>query len=324
MALIRRRTISALLATAALPLAARAQSYPVKPITLVIPFPPGGHTDSIGRLVADQLSRRLKQPIVVDNKPGVNGSLGTDLVIKARADGYTLLMAGVGTMALNPNMNPNVKYDARRDLTHIALIARNPNVLLASPGFKARDVRELIALAKAAPRSLNFALTGVGSSGHLSMELLKQAAGIDFNAIPYKGDAPATADLLGGQVDLLFLNSVVAVPYVKSGKFRALAVTSGTRNPLLPETPTLLESGLANAVAESWVSVAAPAGLPQPMVDQLNREINEILVSQEVREKFAASGTVAMSGSPSDAAAFVRSEIEKWTQVIKTGNIRAE
>ena len=319
----RRNTCAALLG-AALPFSSRAQAWPSKAITLVIPFPPGGHTDSIGRMLADQLARRLKQPVVVDNRPGVNGSLGTDTVIKAKADGYTLLMAGIGTMALNPNINPNVKYDARRDLTHIALVARNPNVLLVSPSYKAKDMRELIAMSKASPRSANFALTGIGSSGHLAMELLKQSAGIDFNAIPYKGDAPATADLLGGQVDLLFLNSVVAVPHVKAGKLRALAVTSATRNPLLPDVPTLVEAGLVNAVAESWLSVAAPAGLPQAMVDQLNREVNEIIASADMREKFAASGTVAMSGTPAESSAFVRGEVDKWAQVIKSGNIRVE
>lgn len=319
-----RRQICAALLGAALPFATRAQAWPGRSITLVIPFPPGGHTDSIGRMLADQLARRLKQPVVVENRPGVNGSLGTDSVIKAKADGYTLLMAGIGTMALNPNINPNVKYDARRDLTHIALVARNPNVLLASPSYKAKDLPELIAISKASPRSANFALTGIGSSGHLAMELLKQSAGIDFNAIPYKGDAPATADLLGGQVDLLFLNSVVAVPHVKAGKLRALAVTSATRNPLLPDVPTLLESGLANAVAESWLSVAAPAGLPQAILEQLNREVNEIIASPEVREKFGASGTVAMSGTAAESAAFVRGEIDKWAQVIKAGNIKVE
>lgn len=319
----RRQTCVALLG-ATLALSSRAQAWPSRTVTLVIPFPPGGHTDAIGRMLADHLTRRLKQQVVVENRPGVNGSLGTDGVIKAKPDGYTLLMAGVGTMALNPNLNPNVKYDARRDLTHIALVARNPNVLLVSPSYKANTMAELIAMSKASPRSANFALTGIGSSGHMAMELLKQSAGIDFNAIPYKGDAPATADLLGGQVDLLFLNSVVAVPHVKAGKLRALAVTSATRNPLLPDVPTLVEAGLANAVAESWLSVAGPAGLPQALVDQLNRELNDIVASPEVREKFAASGTVAMSGTPVESSAFVRGEVDKWAQVIKAGNIKVE
>lgn len=320
---------SALLACSALALASLAplvhgQAWPTKPVTLVIPFPAGGHTDSIGRLLADHLSKRLGVSVVVENRPGVNGSLGTESVIRAAPDGHTLLMAGIGTLAINPKVNPNVKYDALRDLTHIALVARNPNVLLASPSFPAKDVAELVALAKAKPRAINFALTGIGSSGHLAMELLKQSAGVDFNAVPYKGDAPATTDLLGGQVDLLFLNSVVAVPQVKSGKLRALAVTSGKRNPLLPDVPTLVEAGLPDAESESWTSVAGPAGLPAPIVERLNREVNAILALPEVLEKFGSTGTVAMPGGVADANAFVRTEVDRWARVIKAANMRME
>ena len=317
------RCLAALL-FAAVALPASAQAWPQKTVTLVIPFPAGGHTDSIGRLLADHLGKRLGQSVVVENRPGVNGSLGTESVIRATPDGYTLVMSGIGTLAINPKVNPNVKYDALRDLTHIALVSRNPNVLLASPSFPAKDVRELVAMAKAKPRSINFALTGIGSSGHLAMELLKQAAGVEFNAIPYKGDAPATTDLLGGQVDLLFLNSVVAVPHVRSGKLRALAVTSATRNPLLPDVPTLVEAGVPNSVSESWTSVAGPAGLPADVVERVNREVNAILALPEVKDKFGSTGTVAMPGSVADANTFVRAEVEKWAAVIRAGNMRAE
>lgn len=322
----RRPLLRAFVALASFAISALAfgQAWPSKPVTLVIPFPAGGHTDSIGRLLAEHLSKRLNQSVVVENRPGVNGSLGTESVIRAAPDGHTLLMAGIGTLAINPKVNPNVKYDALRDLTHIALVARNPNVLLASPSFPAKDVKELVALAKAKPRSINFALTGIGSSGHLAMELLKQSAGVDFNAVPYKGDAPATTDLLGGQVDLLFLNSVVAVPQVKSGKLRALAVTSGKRNPLLPDVPTLVEAGLPDSESESWTSVAGPAGLPAPIVERLNRDVNAILALPEVQEKFASTGTVAMPGSVADANAFVRAEVDKWARVIKAANMRME
>ncbi|MBP7568366.1 MAG: tripartite tricarboxylate transporter substrate binding protein [Burkholderiaceae bacterium] len=321
----RRQACAAALAWPLSASLARAQAaWPSRPVSLVIPFPPGGHTDAIGRMVADHLARRLGQPVVIENRPGVNGSLGTDAVTRAAADGHTLVMGGIGTLAINPAMNPNVRYDARRDLTHIALVARSPNVLLASPRLAAQSLREVIAQARAQPRGLNFALTGIGSSGHLAMELLKQSAGVDFNAVPYKGDAPATADLLGGQVDLLFLNSVVAVPHVKSGKLRALAVTSGTRNPLLPEVPTLVETGLPGAVADSWTSLAGPPGLPGAVVERLNQEVASILALPDVRERLAASGTEAMAGSPAQAQAFVLAEIEKWGRVIKAGNMRAE
>lgn len=300
------------------------QTWPTKPVTLVIPFPAGGHTDSIGRLLADHLGKRLGQSVVVENRPGVNGSLGTESVIRAAPDGYTLVMAGIGTLAINPKVNPNVKYDPLRDLVSIALVARSPNVLLASPSFKAESVKDIVAMSKARPKSVNFALTGIGSSGHLAMELLKQAAGIDFNAIPYKGDAPATTDLLGGQVDLLFVNSVVAIPHVRSGKLRALAVTGPARLPLLPDVPTLVESGLAGTVAESWTSLAGPAGLPPSIIERLNREITAIIALPDVLEKFEATGTAAMPATPAEGAAFVRAEVEKWARVIHAANMRLQ
>ena len=298
--------------------------YPAKTITLVVPFPAGGHTDAIARLVAEQLGKRLGQSVVIDNRPGVNGSLGTDAVTRAAPDGYTLVMSGVGAHAINPAVNPNVKYDARRDFTHIALLTRSPNVLLASPGFKGTRIQDVVAMSKAAPRSLNFALTGIGSSGHLAMELLKQAAGVDFNAVPYKGDAPATVDLLGGQVDLLFVNSVVALPHIKAGKLRPLAVTGATRNPMLPEVPTMAETVHPSAVAESWTGVAGPAGVPTAVTELLNREINAVLAMPELRDKLAASGTVVMPSSVAETSAFVRNEVEKWGAVVKAGNMRAE
>ncbi len=303
---------------------AGAQAWPAKPVTLVVPFPAGGHTDMIGRVLAEELGKRLGQPVVVENRPGVNGSLGTESVMRATPDGYTLIMGGVGTLAINPRMNANVKYDSMRELTHIALIGRNPNVLVASPKFEAATVKDVIAKAKAAPKSINFGLTGIGSSGHLAMELFKQSAGVDFTSIPYKGDSPAINDLLGGQVDLLFVNIVGAAPQVKAGKLRALAVTSATRSALLPDVPTLVESGLTNAVAESWTSLAAPAGLPQPIVDRLNREVQDVLAQPAIRDKLASTGTATMSGSPAEATAFVRGEVDKWAAVIAKGNIKAE
>ena len=298
--------------------------YPSRPITLVVPFPAGGHTDAIARMVAEQLGQRLRQPVVIENRPGVNGSLGTEAVARAAPDGYTLVMSGIGAHAINPAVNPNVKYDARRDFTHIALLTRSPNVLLASPAFRGRSLADVVALSKAAPRSLNFALTGIGSSGHLAMELLKQAAGVDFNAVPYKGDAPATVDLLGGQVDLLFVNSVVALPHIQAGKLRALAVTGATRNPMLPEVPTMAEVLTPNAVAESWTGVAGPAGVPAPVVALLNREIGTVLALPAVRDKLAASGTTTMPSTVAQTDAFVRAEVEKWAAVVKAANMKVE
>ena len=324
MPLTRRSTLAAMGLAAWAP-ALRAQPvWPSRAITLVIPFPAGGHTDTIGRLLAEHLARRLQQSVVVENRPGVNGSLGTEAVSRAAPDGHTLMLGGVGTFALNPRVYPSVRYDTLRDFTHIAGVARSPNVLLAGPHVPQQTVREVVARAKAQPRSVNFALTGIGSSGHMAMELLRQAAGVEFNSVPYKGDAPATVDLLGGQVDLLFLNSVVAVPQVKAGKLRALAVTGARRNPLLPNVPTLVESGWPQAVADSWNSLAGPRGLPPAIVERLNREVQDILAQPEVREKLAATGTETMSGQEAQTQAFVAAEVERWAAVIQAARIRLE
>jgi tripartite-type tricarboxylate transporter receptor subunit TctC len=300
------------------------QAYPSKPITLVVPFPPGGQTDIVGRLMADKLSKALGQPVIVDNRPGVNGSLGSDIVARATPDGYTLIITGPGTHAINQLVNRNVKYDTRKDFTHIAMITRAPSVLLASSSFKGDTVQDVIAQSKARPKSLNFALTGIGSSGHMSMEMLKQAAGIEVNAVPYKGDAPAIADMLGGQVDLLFVPSSAAAPQVKGGKLRALAVTGRTRSPLLPEVPTLVESGLSGVVIESWTGLAGPANLPAAVTERLNKATNEILAMPDVKERLAVGGMATMPGSVKDAATFINDEVAKWSEVTKAGNIKMD
>jgi len=322
----RRAVLAALLAScAAAPLTALAQErYPTRPITLVIPFPAGGQTDVVGRVIGEQLSKRLGQPVIVENRPGVNGSLASEQVARKAPDGYTLVATGPGTHAINQLVNANVKYDARKDFSHVAMLTRTSNVLLASPAYKANSVADVIAQSKAQPKSVNFALTGIGASGHMSMELLKQAAGIDFNAIPYKGDTPAITDLIGGQVNLLFVNATAAVPYVQGGKLRALAVTGTSRNPLLPNVPTMAEAGLPAVVVESYVGLAGPAGLPAAIVERLNHECQAILAMPEVRERLSAMGIAAMPGSAQDATRFIASEVDKWGKVVKAGNIRIE
>jgi tripartite-type tricarboxylate transporter receptor subunit TctC len=322
MSCTRRRILAAAGTLAVWPSLSAQPLWPARTVTLVIPFPAGGHTDVIGRLMAEQLSKRLQQGVVVENRPGVNGSLGTEAVSRAAPDGHTLMLGGVGTFALNPRIYPTVRYDALRDFTHISGVARSPNVLLAGPHLKEQTVREVIERARAQPRAINFALTGIGSSGQMAMELLRQSAGVEFNSVPYKGDAPATVDLMGGQVDLLFVNSVVAVPHVRAGKLRALAVTGSRRNPLLPDVPTLAESGWPQAVAESWNSLAGPRGLPEPVVTRLNREVQAILAQPEVRERLATSGTEAMGGEPAEIRRFMAEEVERWASVIQAAGIR--
>jgi tripartite-type tricarboxylate transporter receptor subunit TctC len=322
MSCTRRRILAAAGTLAVWPSLSAQPLWPARTVTLVIPFPAGGHTDVIGRLMAEQLSKRLQQGVVVENRPGVNGSLGTEAVSRAAPDGHTLMLGGVGTFALNPRIYPTVRYDALRDFTHISGVARSPNVLLAGPHLKEQTVREVIERARAQPRAINFALTGIGSSGQMAMELLRQSAGVEFNSVPYKGDAPATVDLMGGQVDLLFVNSVVAVAHVRAGKLRALAVTGSRRNPLLPDVPTLAESGWPQAVAESWNSLAGPRGLPEPVVTRLNREVQAILAQPEVRERLATSGTEAMGGEPAEIRRFIAMEVERWASVIQAAGIR--
>jgi tripartite-type tricarboxylate transporter receptor subunit TctC len=217
--------------------------YPGKPVTLVIPFPPGGQTDVVGRLVGERLSQRLGQPVIVENRPGVNGSLASEAVARARADGYTLVIGGPGTHAINQLVNPHVKYDTRKDFTHIALLGRVPMLLLASPQLKAASVAEVVALARARPDTVNVALTGIGSSSHVTTELLRQAAGVRFNNVPYKGDVPAMTDVMGGQADLLFVPATSAVGFAQAGKLRALAVAGDRRLAAQPHVNTISHDG---------------------------------------------------------------------------------
>jgi len=327
MKISRRKSLAVCLAglVLAAPLAVLAQqAWPSKPITLVVPFPPGGQTDAVGRIMAEKLSKELGQPVIVENRPGVNGSLGSEAVARATPDGYTLIVTGPGTHAINQLVNRNVKYDTRKDFTHIAMLTRNPNVLLASPAFKGNSVQDVISQSKAHPKSLNFALTGIGSSGHMSMELFKQVAGIDFNSVPYKGDTPAITDLIGGQVDLLIVNTASAVPQVKGGKLRALAVTGKTRSPQLPDVPTMVESGLPGVVIESWTGLAGPANLPASITERLNRASNDILAMPDVKTRLAAGAMAPTPGSVKDAVTFINDEVEKWSRVVKAGNIRSE
>lgn len=319
-----RRAVLGLLLAAGASAAIGQAPYPSKPITLVVPFPPGGGTDVLGRVVAEQLSRRLGQPIVIENRPGVNGSLASEQVARAAPDGYTLIVTGPGTHAINQLVNPNVKYDARKDFTHIGMMTRAGNVLLASPSFAGKTVADVVAMSKEKPRSINFALTGIGSSGHMSMELLKQAAGIDFNAVPYKGDAPAVADLIGGQVDLLFVNATAAGAQVRGGKLRGLAVTSPERMALLPELPTMAEAGQPLVVAQSWTGLSGPPGMPAAVVERLNRELQVVLQQPEVLERFAATGNTTVPGTPADAQRFIDDEVAKWSKVVTAGNIRIQ
>lgn len=319
------RLLAAALAPASMLSPAQAQAaWPIRPITLVIPFPPGGQTDVVGRLVGERLSQRLGQPVVVENRPGVNGSLASEAVARARADGYTLVIGGPGTHAINQLVNSNVKYDARRDFTHIAMLGRVPMLLLASPRLKVASVADVVALARASPGTVNVALTGIGSSSHVTTELLRQAAGVCFNNVPYKGDVPAMTDVMGGQADLLFVPATSAVGFAQAGKLRALAVAGDRRLAALPDVPTMAEAGQPQVVNYSWTSLAGPSGMPADVVERLNQACQSLLAEPEVVARLAAMSNEPTPGTPAQAASFIAAEVVRWSEVVRKGNIQVQ
>jgi tripartite-type tricarboxylate transporter receptor subunit TctC len=294
-----------------------AANYPTKPVRLVVPFPAGGTTDILARAVAQTLSEAWGQQVIVDNRPGAGGNIGSDLVAKSKPDGYTLLMGTVGTHAINPSLYKNMPYDHVKDFAPVILVAGVPNVLVVNLSLPVHSVPELIAYAKANPGKLNFASSGNGTSIHLSGELFKAMTGVEMTHVPYKGSAPALTDLIGGQVQLMFDNLPSSLPFIKAGKLRALAVTSGARAAALPDLPTLAESGLPGFEASSWFGVLAPAGTPRDIVAKLNGAIAGWLASPEAKEKLLAQGAIAAGGAPDDFARHIGAETSKWAKVVK-------
>lgn len=311
-------------AAAASASAAAAEPWPSKPIRFVVPFPPGGPLDISARLIGSRLAERFGQPVLVDNRPGAGGSLGAQLVARSAGDGYTLLMGALSTHAVNPYLYPAVGYDAVRDFTPVTLVANVPNVLVVHPSVKADSVQALVALARARPGGLAFASGGSGSGGHLAGELLKTAAKIELVHVPYKGAAPALADLVGGQVPMMFDNLASALPQVRAGKVRALAVTTRTRSAFLPELPTMQEAGVPGFDISTWFGVFAPAGLPAPILDRLHRAIVDSLQLPEVRERLATFGSEPVGNTPAQFAAFIRAEQPKYARIIRDSGARAD
>ena len=303
---------------------AAAQTYPTKPIRLVVPFPPAGTTDILAREVGQRLSEVLGQPVVIDNRPGAAGNIGSDLVAKAAPDGYTLLMCTVSSHAINPGLYSKLPYDHIKDFAPIALVARVPNVLEVTPSLPVKTVADLIKLAKEKPGQINFASSGSGTSIHLSGELFKTMAGVDMVHVPYKGSAPALVDLVGGQVQVMFDNLPSSLQQIKAGKLRAVAVTSAQRAPALPDVPTIAESGLPGFEATSWFGVLAPARTPPEIIKRLNAEIDKWLQSPEAKEKLLAQGALPAGGSPEEFAAYIRAETDKWAKVIKASGAKVD
>jgi tripartite-type tricarboxylate transporter receptor subunit TctC len=301
-----------------------AQAYPTKPIRIVVPFPAGGATDIMARAVAQKLTEDWGQPVIVDNRPGAAGNIGTELVAKAPADGYTLEMGTVGTHAINASLYSKLAYDHIKDFTPVILVASVPNVLEVNPAVPVNSVQELIAYAKANPGKLNFASSGSGTSIHLSGELFKVMAGVQMTHVPYKGSAPALQDLIGGQVQLMFDNLPPSLPQIKAGKLRALAVTSLTRAPALPDVPTVAEAGLPGFEASSWFGLLAPAGTPQPIIIKLNAAVAAWLATPEAKEKMTAIGANAAGGPPENFVKHIAAETAKWSKVVKESGAKVD
>jgi len=306
----------------ALTTAVAAQDYPVKPLRLLIPFPPGGSVDLVGRIVATKLGERLGRQVVVDNRPGAGGIIATELAANSPPDGYTLLALSMAH-AINPWIY-KINYDPIRAFAPIASLGNGASVLTVHPSVPANSVKELIALAKSKPGQLHFAHAGVGSFVHTSSVLFAMMAGIDVVQVPFKGGAPAMIDVIGGHSHLLLNSLVASMPHIRSGKLKPLGVSDTQRSDLLPDVPTIAEAGVPGYSAANWWGVAAPAGTPQPVIATLHKEITAVLSSDEVRKRFAAEGAVIVQMSTAEFTKFVETELEKWGKVVKEAKIQAE
>jgi tripartite-type tricarboxylate transporter receptor subunit TctC len=304
--------------------AAAQPSYPAKAIRYVVPFPAGGPLDIVARAIGMELNKAWNQPVIIDNRPGAGGNIGADLVAKSPADGYTILMGAVSTHAINVALYSKLPYDPVKDFAPVTLITSVPNVLVLHPSVPAHTVKELIALAKARPGQLNFASGSTGSAGHLAGELFKSMAGVEMTHIPYKGAAPAVIDLIAGHVTLMFDNLSSALPNIKAARVRALAVTTLKRSPLLPQLPTISESGLRGFDVSTWFGIFAPAGTPPDVVARLNAEVARILHTPEMRARLAALGAEPIGNKPEEFAAFIKTEIPKYAQVVKASGAKAD
>ncbi|WP_159997990.1 tripartite tricarboxylate transporter substrate binding protein [Roseomonas sp. 18066] len=319
-----RRALLGALAATALAAPSRAATWPERAVTVIVPFPPGGSNDVVGRLVAQALGRSLGQPFVIENRPGANGNIGAASVARAAPDGYTLLVSGNGQNAMNHGLYRAMPYDSRVSFSHVAQLASVPNALVVAADFPARTLPDLLAMAREKPGGISFASPGSGSSGHLAMAMLMRAAGVELMHIPYRGAAPAITDVIAGQVAVAMLNVDVALPHVRAGKLRVLATTGPEVSPLYPEAPTVAASGFPGFSAEGWMGLSAPAGLPAPIAARLEAAVAEALRDPTLVERFSASGYAPGRRGAADYATFVGSEIEKWGKVTKELGILLE
>jgi tripartite-type tricarboxylate transporter receptor subunit TctC len=319
-----RATVAALLAAALLPAAALADSYPARLVTFVVPFPPGGGTDIAARVVAQKLTAMWGQSVVVENRAGAAGIVGTDVVAKARPDGYTLLIANVGIPSINPVLYAKLPYNPDSAFAPISQICDLPFVLMATPSLPANTPNELVALAKAKPDTVTFASSGSGGSPHLTAEIFQQATGTRMMHIPYKGGGPAMTDLMAGHVNLLFASILEGSGHIKAGKLKALAVTSARRSPALPDVPTLAESGISGAESGSWVALMAPAGTPQAIIDKIASDMKEVVADPKVKEQLVSQGATPQSSTPAQLQALINSDKARYAKVIHDKGIKVE
>ncbi|MGO4764957.1 Bug family tripartite tricarboxylate transporter substrate binding protein [Cupriavidus sp. 2KB_3] len=312
------------MAAAPLAQAQSADHYPSKPINYVVPFAAGGTTDLLGRLIGQRLSQVLGQSVVVENRAGAGGNIGSDYVAKAAPDGYTLLGGTISSHAINVSLYPKMPYDPIKNFQPVALIGTLPNVLVVNVNSPYKSVQDVLAAAKAKPGSINFGSSGNGTSQHLAAELFANMAGLKMTHVPYKGSSQAVQALLGNQVDIVFENSVAAMPMVQSGRFRALATTGAKRAAELPDVPTMAESGLPGYEIVSWQAIFAPAGTPMPIVNKLATEINKIIHQPDIKAKLAGMGVEPSGAGPAELGKFQKSEVAKWANLIKVANIHLE
>lgn len=305
-------------------LAADATNWPTQPVKLIVPFAPGGTSDVLAREIAARLQVALKQTVVVDNKAGAGGVLGADSVAKAAPDGYTVLLGTIATHAINPALMPKMPYKADRDFAPVILLGKISNVLLIGPGAQARTVKDIVAAAKAKPGDITFASAGQGTSQHLSGEVFRLMTGADLTHVPYKGSAPAIQDVMGGQVPMSFETVTVALPQIKAGKVKAVAVTSAKRSAQLPDVPTLAESGVPGFDVSSWQALYLPAGTPPAIVAKLNAEVQKIVAQPEVKARMESLGLEYAPNTPAQFTEFQKAEQARWAKVIKDGNVKPD
>jgi tripartite-type tricarboxylate transporter receptor subunit TctC len=303
---------------------ATGQTYPTKPIRFVVPFAPGGSTDTLARVLGVKLSDSLGEQVVIDNRTGANGNIGMEIVAKAPPDGHTIVLGYIANVAIGPSLYEKLPFDPVKDYEHITLLATSPNVLVAHPSVKATNLKELIALAKAQPGKLNYASASVASVGHLTGELINHLAGVKMTHVAYKGSGQAVTDLLGGHIQLMYSGFSSTLPHIKSGKLRALAQTGEKRSPALPDVPTIAESGFPKFEATAWYGVHAPVKTPKALVNKLNGEFVKALKLPDVRERLSGLGFEIAGSTPEQYASYIRSEIKKWEKVVKASGAKPE